>query len=226
MFRRLLRRRPPGEVVHRIVRGRDGLIVGLHGYGSDERQLETLLPTTVPATTVVPRAPFPVEPGYGWWLPEQDGGALQLAPAEAVATAVLQVVSHIESAQRAEGFGPDQTVLVGYSQGAALALTVAARCPELVGAVVTGAGALVLDDEVRPSSRPMVMLVMNGSLDPVVTESDHTRTVEAFRRAGHSVIGRRDPVPHVIDESQAEIADRFLMRRLIASSPSRLAGGS
>jgi len=217
MFRLLRRRRtgrlgtvPKRPVVHRVVRGREALIVGLHGYGGDERQLETLLPMTVLATTVVPRAPFAVDPGYGWWLPERRGRVLELAPGEAVASAVALVSDLIETAQVAEGFEPEKTVLAGYSQGAALALTVAARRPELMACVLTGAGALVLDDEVRSPSRPLDVFVMNGSLDPVVSEADHVRTVSAFRRAGHAVTERRDAVPHVIDEAQAAAADRFL----------------
>ena len=57
---------------HRRVRGRAGLIVGLHGYGSDETQLDALVPLDLPIVTVAPRAPHRVEPGWGWWTPRID----------------------------------------------------------------------------------------------------------------------------------------------------------
>lgn len=90
-----------------------------------------------------------------------------------------------------------------------LALTVAARHPELIACVVTGAGVLLPDETARPTARPLDVLVMNGSLDPVVIEDDHTYTIETFSTAGHRVVSRFDPVPHVIDEEQASAAAQF-----------------
>ncbi len=202
----------------RRVRGRGGLIVGLHGYGSDEAQLDTLVPLDLPTITLSPRAPHRVSPGWGWWVPEHDSdrSGIELAPTAGVDEAVALIGDLLRAAQAAEGIGPERTALVGYSQGATLALSVAARHPELVAAVATGAGFLLPDEAVtaRPG-RPLDVLVLNGTLDPLITADDHDRTVDRLARAGHRVTGRRDPLPHVIDRAQVPLIEAHLGRALI-----------
>lgn len=221
-----------GPVVHRRgpgTRGEatDGLVVGLHGYGATERQLDTLLPIPDSIATYVPRAPFGVEPGFGWWLPAPTDGGIELVPSDALDRAVALAVDHIHRAQAIEAAPPDRTILVGYSQGAALALTVAARHPGLIAGVVTGAGALIAgrDRVVSAEDRGIDVLVMNGSLDPVIRHEDHRATVEAFADAGHRVVERYDHVPHVIDENQAEIAARTIADWLADVSDSTTTNG-
>lgn len=206
---------------HRRVRGRAALIVGLHGYGSDETQLDTLVPLDLPIVTVTPRAPHRVEPGWGWWTPEIDPatGMAELAPRAPVDRAVDRVRDLIRSAQIDEGIGPERTAVVGYSQGAALALSVAARHPELMTAVATGAGFLVPDEVVVRPEHPVDVLVLNGTLDPLISEADHRSTVERLTAAGHRVTDQRDPVPHVIDRSQVAVVERHLSRSLIEGNP-------
>ncbi len=221
---RVRRRHPSGAdepVVHRTGPARSaeratGLVVGLHGYGATERQLETLFPLPATIVTVVPRAPFAVEPGYGWWLPESTQDGVELAPSAAIGRAVDLVGEHVRAAQLTETVSADRTVLVGYSQGAGLALEVAARHPELFTGVVTGAGWLLADPHstVAASERPLDMLIMNGSLDPVVRREDHDATIASFIEAGHRVEHRYDPVPHVIDEAQARAAAGSIERWL------------
>lgn len=187
-----------------------GLIVGLHGYGSDEHQLVTLMPLDVPVVTVYPRADHAVEPGFGWWLPERTSDGLELAPVGGIETAVARVVDVVTAAQAKERVPPERTVVVGYSQGATLALSFAARHPELVGAAVAAAGLLVPGERVRYVDRPIDVLLMNGTLDPFVDIEAHTDTVDRFIRAGHTVTQRRDPVPHVIDRAQIPDVNEFV----------------
>jgi predicted esterase len=211
-MRRLRRRSAP--VVRRTVTGNSALVFGLHGYGSDETQLATLIPLSLPAITLVPRAPHRVEPGWGWWRPEPHGAHAELAPAPAVAAAADQIAAAIAEAQHVEAIGSARTVLVGYSQGATLALSVAARSPELLRCVVTGAGHLLPQERVVQTTNPLDVLIMNGSLDPVVSAEAHVATELAFRDAGHAVTTRVDHVPHVIDAAQARFADDWLRQHL------------
>lgn len=202
----------PSTGVHRHGPGGNALVVGLHGYGGDEWQLGSLLPLALPVVRCDLRAPLRVDPGYGWWLPEAPaaGRARELAPTDGVDAAVAEVIERIREAQAAEGIGPHRTALVGYSQGATLALTVAARRPELVAAVATGAGALLPGETVAVGNRPLDVLIMNGTLDPVIGAADHAETVRRFQRAGHRIRSRRDPVPHVIDAAQPPAVSQFL----------------
>ena len=219
----LLRRRRRSEtqnstVVRRSL-GRQALVVALHGYGSDEGQFDTLLPLRFDAEIVVPRAPSVVPPGFGWWLPVSTPAGLELAHDAAVANAVANVVATLDAEQRRTGIGPERTILVGYSQGAVLALTLAARHPETIAGLVTGAGALLPNEVPEGSDRVLDILVMNGSLDPVWSADDHERTVHDLRSAGHRVVHRHDPVPHVIDSQQAAAAQSRIARWIAGFGP-------
>jgi len=209
------RRRSSPPVVSTATLGREGLVVGLHGYGSNENQLETLMPIAAPVTMDWPRAPHEVEPGFGWWLPQvsADGSSIELAAEDEVASAVELVASHILSSQERYGIGPDRTYLVGYSQGAALALQVAAHRPELLAGVASVAGALA-HRTVISRKPPLSVLIMNGTHDPVVTAEDHHASVQAFVDAGHAVRHHIDPVPHVVDKTQAARVNAWLQSAL------------
>ena len=190
------------------------LIIRLHGYGADERQPSQLMPVSVPAIVLDPRAPHRVDPGFGWWLPERSASLVELAPRAAVDEAVGLVVEIIEHGRAESEIPPSRTALYGYSQGATLALAVAAARPDLLGAVVTGAGFLPSDHPAPVAGHPIDLLVMNGDLDPSITPADHDETIARLAAAGHRVRSRRDAVPHVLDTAQAGAADRFLTATL------------
>ena len=197
----------------RQVEGAAGLVIALHGYGSDERQLDTLLPLRLPVVTVSPRAPHRVDPGFGWWRPETTAGTTELAPPAGVDAAVDAIVELVERERASSGFEREQTVLLGYSQGAMLSLTVAARRPDLVGAVAAGAGFL-LPNEVVGGAERLAVALSNGSLDSFVTRADHEGTLARFEAAGHTAIGWRDDVPHVIDRAQVPRFEAFVASAL------------
>ena len=209
-------RRSSEPVVHTARRGSEGLVVQLHGYGATETQFTTLLPLDIPVVTVTPRAPLAVDPGYGWWRPEPFGELLDIAPSDGVDTAVENVVRAIDRAQNEHCYTRDSTVLIGYSQGSALALSVAARFPERIAGVVTAAGFLLPSETVASAHLPLDVLFMNGSLDPSTSPEAHRATVERLTAAGHRVVDRVDPVPHVIDAAQVEHVRRFVVEVLDA----------
>ena len=170
------------------------------------------MPLDLPALILDPRAPHRVNPGFGWWLPEAQGAAVELAPVTAIDAAVDRVVEIIEQGRAESGIPPSRTALYGYSQGASLALCVAAARPDLVGTVVAGAGFLPPDRPAPVTGDPLDILVMNGGLDPVVDREFHDETIARLAAAGHRVAGRVDPVPHVIDRNQADAAAAFIGR--------------
>jgi len=210
---RLLRRRsrPTDPVAYTTHQGSGALVVALHGYGATEMQLSTLAPLDLPIVQVAPRAPLVVDPGFGWWEASlQSDGRLELAPSQAVNAAIDLVTRAVHDAQRCHGFTAEQTVLLGYSQGAVLGLATAARHPELITAVVTCAGFLLPGEAPRPADPGLDVLVLNGSVDPLTSRSDHDRSVESFASAGHNARGRISKVPHVIDEAQADLIQGFI----------------
>jgi phospholipase/carboxylesterase len=192
------------------------LVVLLHGYGADGRDLLGLAPSwrgSLPnAEFLAPNAPFPCEMspyGYQWFGFEQRTGAEILAGTRAAA-AILD--PFLDEALAARGLSDADLALAGFSQGAMMSLHVALRRPRPVAAVVAFSGALIgpetLAAEIR--SRPPVLLV-HGDADPVVPFASMGMAEQALRAAGVKVTAERRPnLPHGIDERGMHLAEQFL----------------
>lgn len=155
------------------------LLVMLHGYGADERDLAGLVPylpggIAVASLAAPLRAPFPL-PGRAWFpLAVADGAVAELAPtaADASARALLDWLdAHTAAAP--------SVALLGFSQGGMVALQAMRLAPERFGAVValsTGVpGGDVPGDTNLRVRRPAVFWG-RGTLDTVIPAAlvDHT----------------------------------------------------
>jgi len=88
--------------------------------------------------------------GFTYLAPQAEGNAWYpntfLAPRssnEPFLSSALEAVDRLYGEVRAEGLRPEQIMLLGFSQGACLALEYAARHPRLYGGVVALSGGLI-----------------------------------------------------------------------------------
>jgi phospholipase/carboxylesterase len=191
------------------------LVIFLHGYGADGNDLIGLAPhwaSLLPeAEFLSPHAPFPCELFFGrqWFAFEGRTPGMILAETR-TAAAILNDYIDAELARR--DLSEDRLALVGFSQGAMLALFVALRRARAVEAVVGYSGALIgpetLAAELR--ARPRVLLV-HGDSDPVVPYPSHSLAVEALREAGVPVTAEtRRGLQHAIDDRGLSLGGRFI----------------
>lgn len=177
----------------------DRVLLLVHGYGADEYDLAGLAPMLDPTgrcCTVCPRGPIELDfGGAGWYQRSEDGviDSASLASSVAALDQLLDEVCQQRSCPR------DQAVLIGFSQGGAMALAVAlgqsakarpAGVACLSGMLQTPAGVrYVWDDPEWPGSGvgsagsvalPAVY-VQHGTHDPMVNieRGRHTRAVLA-----------------------------------------------
>lgn len=149
------------------------LVVLLHGYGSDGNDLLGLAPMWADhmpdALFIAPNgvAPCDINPmGYQWFALalERDFSRLDAQPEARVAINQFLQVLWDDT-----GLGPAQTILVGFSQGAMMAIDVGLRHEETLLGVIGFSGALLapanLQSEIK--SKPPVCLV-HGAADEVV----------------------------------------------------------
>ncbi|VAW20596.1 Phospholipase/carboxylesterase family protein [hydrothermal vent metagenome] len=151
----------------------DRLVVLLHGYGSDGNDMISLAEfwqkDMENALFVAPNAPekCTINPmGYQWFALDTDRDMSRLNGSEK-ARAVLD--EFLADLWRQTGLGPADTLVIGFSQGAMMALDVGLRLKETLLGIVAFSGALI-DEENLPSaikSRPPVCLV-HGDSDDVV----------------------------------------------------------
>lgn len=173
------------------------LLVFLHGYGSNEQDLMGLsryLPEEFTYLSV--RAPLPAGSGYSWFPLSQEIDY----STEAVGQSVQALWSLLEplSVQHSS------VTLLGFSQGMAMATSLARFQPDAIGAVVGLSGfavepqGLEIFDDATVQENPIPMFWGRDLADPVITRdkveytlgwvSKHTElTSETYPQIGHSV---------------------------------------
>lgn len=171
------------------------LVVLLHGYGADGNDLLALadpLGPHLPGTAfVAPNAPnrCRLNPaGYEWFpIPWIDGSS----PTEAgvaMASAFEALDRYLDHVMTAEGVGPENTILLGFSQGTMMALHVAPRRAAPVAGVVGFSGRLLSPESLASEavSKPPVLLV-HGDADDVVPYQSMAEAEAALKAAGFEV---------------------------------------
>lgn len=148
------------------------LLVLLHGYGSDERDLMGLAPYLDPRFAVVSvRAPQALETGgYAWFAVQFTPFGLVLDHDQAQASR-LELESWLESLVAAPGVDRRRVFLLGFSQGAGMALGAALHRPELVAGVAFLSGLVV--PQMIPAGEPQALsalsvLMTHGRQDPLL----------------------------------------------------------
>lgn len=149
------------------------LVVFLHGYGADGNDLidlgqswADLLPDTA---FVSPHAPEPcgmAPTGRQWWPltmrdpSERWRGCQQAGP---------DLEAFLEQELARTGLSPDRLALVGFSQGAMMALHVGLRRAAMPGAIIGYSGHLVGPEHLKAEAKgkPPILLV-HGDRDEII----------------------------------------------------------
>ncbi|GAA5153605.1 dienelactone hydrolase family protein [Microbacterium pseudoresistens] len=189
------------------------LLVLLHGYGSDENDLFGLVPFlpdpfTVASLPAPLTAPWPM-PGRSWYVIDE----LERRDPEPVTAAARAVLDWLDDDAR----DAPRILLLGFSQGASVALQTLRLAPERIDAVVNLAGYaapgdLPRDPELREARPPVFW--GRGTKDDVIPHAlvDHT----AQWLPDHAELsGRVYPgLTHSVSEEELADVRAFLERRL------------
>jgi phospholipase/carboxylesterase len=184
-------------------RGEGGrLLVLLHGYGADEHDLAPVAPFIDPEGrfhTVCPRAPVDIFPYGAGWYERDPGGAI---PADRFLASVDAVDATIDAVCAEHGLERSGAVVIGFSQGGAMALASSLRRggagPPAAVACLSGMLARVegLDYAFELPLPPI--LVQHGIYDPLVTIDRGRTTHDTLTEHGADHIYREYPMQHEI----------------------------
>jgi phospholipase/carboxylesterase len=195
------------------------MVVFLHGYGADGADLLGLadplaphLPDTVflapDASERVAGAPF----GRQWFsIPWLDGSSEEESRAGLI-RASADLNGFLEARLAEEGLGPEALALVGFSQGAMMALHVAPRRPVAIAGVVAISGRLLAPERLATEAvvKPPVLLV-HGDADQVVPFQDMGLAGNALVAAGFTTYGHvMEGTGHGIAPDGLSVALSFL----------------
>lgn len=199
------------------------LVVFVHGYGANGADLLSLADVMAPhlpdtafvAPDAADRVPG-MAGGYQWFpIPRFDGSSDAQAEAGLVQSAA-DLSDFIDQRLRYEGLGPEAVALVGFSQGAMMALHVAPRREVAMAAVVAISGRLIAPERLAGEVlvRPPVM-VIHGDQDPVVEFSEMAAAGDALVAAGFETYGHvMAGMGHGISQDGLSTALGFLKKYL------------
>lgn len=197
------------------------LVIGLHGFGSDERQIPQLVPlleTRSHAHYVSLRGGWTVDGGGHAWFPIEAASPDEVTvDPEHVNEAVERLAATIAAIATPADVDADRIWVVGYSQGAPTALELLARHPDLVRGVAVGAGSFIDDAVLSADLQHAECFVASSTSDPFVSTTDYVDAIDRLRDAGAAVDVCEEHVPHVISVSQAVAIDDWLAERVGAA---------
>ncbi|OON38005.1 phospholipase [Izhakiella australiensis] len=194
----------------------DGLAILLHGFGSNGDDLAGLAARWAPDLPGVkfasPNAPerFPHGAGYQWFA--LDGVTAENRP-QRVADARASFDRILERILQQMTDKLDKVVLVGFSQGAIMALDAVASGRWPVAGVVAFSGRLASTPPLKPAIAPL--LLVHGMIDPVIPYAESERAAGQLRDLGYPVTTQFEPsTGHTISAAGARAAAGFIAERL------------
>src|SRR5947209_11470747 len=200
------------DLVSNVVRGSesDRLLLLLHGYGADERDLGGLLPYLDPDghfATVLPRGPVAAPPGSSSYDVTSDPGA-------GFADALAAVDDLLDTACKEQGMAREEAVVGGFSQGAGIALALAlgpTDRPRPAGVVAmspfVAPGTLRVDPE---GAAHVAVLLQHGTDDPMAPVAGTRELAKALSGAGLSVVFTEYPMGHEVALDSVEQGHAWL----------------
>jgi phospholipase/carboxylesterase len=205
-------------------------IIVLHGLGADGNDFVPVaqqvdLGSVGPVRYVFPHAPMrpvTINGGYrmrAWY--DILGQELDRREDEA---GLRESVAHVQALldrEAARGIPPARTVLMGFSQGCAMALLAGLRAPQRLAGLAGLSGYLPLAATTaaeRSAANADVPIFMgHGRMDGVVPVSLGATSRDALRALGHDVEWHEYPMEHSV--SMEEIKDLETWLRKVLASP-------
>ena len=202
--------------------GAPPLLVMLHGYGSDEADLLGLADLLDPRLRVLSfRAPIPLDMGGYAWFPLHVTGAGVAGDYEAAERSLAQLAGHFDAVLHEQG-GGGETLVLGFSQGGAMALELLLARPQAVTGVAFLSGLWARERMPRdPARRAAVkgrpLLHTHGTADPLIPLADARETRELLRELEFDLTWREYDMGHQIDPDCLRDLVDWIGERLSAS---------
>ncbi|MGL6211961.1 MAG: alpha/beta hydrolase [Paracoccaceae bacterium] len=171
------------------------LLVFLHGYGANGADLfglaDPLAPHLPDTVFLAPDAPEPTQGGYGlqWFpIPWLDGSSEEAAR-EGLARASADLNHFLDAQLAKEGLDDSALCLLGFSQGAMIAMHVAPRRKVAMAGVVVISGRLLAPEQIGEITAKPPVLLIHGDDDQVVPFANMAHAGDVLTGAGIETYG-------------------------------------
>jgi thioredoxin 1 len=202
----------------------DRLLLLVHGFGADERDLGGLLPYLDPEgrfVTVLPRGPVAAPPGFAWYdfgLPpdELDRG---------FAEALDELDDLLDAAAAEHGLPRAESVVAGFSQGAGLALALGLRRSDRPHPIAV----LAMSPAVTPQALAQTdwdaatgipVLMQHGTQDPLIPVARARELARELESRSVPLVYSEYPMAHQVALESVQEARAWLDKVLAGDRPS------
>ena len=186
-------------------------IIGLHGWTGDEHVFEPVakMMNIDDAQWFFPRAPYKADSGKGYsWFSGTDETGWDI---EKTRVGIHQLLADV----RSNGFSPKNIFLIGFSQGASLAMEIALRLPFAIGGIVPIAGFIkfrdTLSNEATKESKATPVLLLHGNQDEIIHVIASEKAHDFFKERGNPVYFKRYDGGHKIPNRTGPIVKSFIL---------------
>jgi phospholipase/carboxylesterase len=202
-------------------------VIVLHGLGADGHDFvpiaqELDLSAVGPVRFVFPHAPMrpvTINAGYvmrAWY--DILGNELQRQEDEAGLRASQMEIEALIERERQRGIEASRIVLMGFSQGCAVALLAGLRHRERLAGIAGLSGYLPLAAttaaERSAANADMPVFLAHGRLDPIVVFARGAASRDALRALGHEVDWHEYPMEHSVCMEEITDLNRWLVKVL------------
>ena len=185
-------------------------LIGLHGWTGDEHVFEPVakMMNIDDAQWFFPRAPYKADSGKGYsWFSGTDETGWDI---EKTRVGIHQLLTDV----RSNGFSPKNIFLIGFSQGASLAMEIALRLPFAIGGIVPIAGFIkfrdTLSNEATKESKATPVLLLHGNQDEIIHVIASEKAHDFFKERGNPVYFKRYDGGHKIPKRSGPIIKNFI----------------
>jgi len=202
-------------------------LIVLHGLGADGHDFVPICGeldlTALGAVRYVfphaPERPVTINNGHvmrAWY--DIVGTDLTRREDEAGLRESQQQIAALIDRERERGVPAERIVVMGFSQGCAMALMTALRYPERLGGVVGLSGYLPLAAttaaERSAANATLPVFLAHGTQDPVVVPARGTASRDALLALGYTVEWHDYPMPHSVCMAEIQDLNAWLLKQL------------
>jgi len=193
-----------------------GAIIAIHGRGADAEDITSLAHEVAPpgVTIVAPQA------AGNTWYPYRFIEPFERN--EPYLSSALRTVADLVTQLEGRGIPPERIALLGFSQGACLALEVSARNPRRYAGVIGFSGGLIgppgtpFNYEGTLAGTPI--FIGSSDVDPHIPNDRVEESAMALERLGGAVDARLYPgMGHTVNRDELEAA-RAILNRAFATT--------